>query len=138
MTPARLAVAAGGALLLLAVAFALRRDDRAPLLPVGSPRELTSAPGEEGLRLAQNQPNPFRDVTVIIYHIPQQDRVTLTVYNTLGVPVITLVDDVHERGFHQVEWGGRDRNGNRLPGGVYFYQLTAGGRQELRRMVLLP
>ncbi|MBA2565831.1 MAG: T9SS type A sorting domain-containing protein [Gemmatimonadetes bacterium] len=110
--------------------------DAGPLFPGGALPE--ASPAENGFALEQNQPNPFGQTTAIVYRIPEEDRVTLRVYNTLGAPVITLVDYVQAPGFHEVEWDGRDPNGNRLPGGVYFYQLSAGGRQELRRMVLLP
>ncbi|MFN2431787.1 MAG: FlgD immunoglobulin-like domain containing protein [Gemmatimonadota bacterium] len=111
-------------------------DDAGPFFP-GSPTPPPPA-SERGFRLEQNQPNPFQQTTVIVYSIPDEEPVQLRIYNTLGAPVITLVNGVKPAGFHQVEWDGRDRNGNRLPGGIYFYQLTAGDRQELRRMVLLP
>ncbi len=125
------------AVALLVGAYLLLEDDGGPLLPGGTTTE--PAPQEEdGFTLEQNQPNPFRDVTAIIYQIPVRARVGLVIYNTLGAPVITLVDEEQDPGFHQVQWDGVDRNGNRLPGGVYFYQLTAGERQALRRMVLLP
>lgn len=124
------------ALSLLLAAYLILRDDATPLLPGGTLE--TPAETENGFRLEQNQPNPFRDLTALIYQIPARERVRLEIYNTLGVPVITLVDEIQEPGFHEVEWDGRDANGNRLPGGVYFYQLTAGEKRELRRMVMLP
>ena len=135
--PALRAVAVGVvAAAALALAYALLSDDAGPLLPGRTLPE--PPPPEVGFRLEQNQPNPFQESTVIIYRVPAEEHVRLHVYNTLGAPVVTLVDEVQPVGYHQVEWDGRDRNGNRLPGGVYFYQLSAGGRQELRRMVLLP
>jgi hypothetical protein len=122
---------------LLIVGYLLLQDDGGPLLPGGTAPEAAPA-AEEGFTLEQNQPNPFRDVTAIIYEIPVRSHVTLTIYNTLGAPVITLVDEDQDPGFHQTQWDGTDGHGNRMPGGVYFYQLTAGDRQALRRMVLLP
>lgn len=116
--------------------YLLLSDDEGPLLPGGAATE--SPTQEEGFGLEQNQPNPFQDVTAIIYQLPRRERATITIYNTLGAPVLTLVDEEQDAGFHQVQWNGKDRNGNRLTGGVYFYQLTAGDRQALRRMVLLP
>jgi hypothetical protein len=136
MPKLRIALIGIAILVAASILYIALQDDAASLLP-GEP--LVDVPGsEEGFLLEQNQPNPFQDVTVIIYHIPVRERVILQVYNTLGAPVVTLVDEVQPPGFHEVEWDGRDRNGNRLPGGVYFYQLRAGERRELRRMVLLP
>jgi hypothetical protein len=134
--PLRVAAIAAVGAGVLAGGWLLLQDDGGSFLPGGAP---PAAPADDvGLILEQNQPNPFQDVTAIIYQIPEPARVRLQVYNTLGAPVITLVDELEQAGFHQVQWDGRDRNGNRLPGGVYFYQLTADGRQALRRMVLLP
>lgn len=124
-----LAAVVAGALLLLS-------EDAGPFIPGGAAP--VTPPGESGFVLEQNQPNPFRESTAITYSVPQEERVELRIYNALGAPVVTLVESVRPAGFHQVVWDGRDRNGNRLPGGIYFYQLTAGERQELRRMVLLP
>jgi FlgD Ig-like domain len=125
------------AAVLLVGGYLLLQDDGGPLLPGGTTTEPAPQEGD-GFSLEQNQPNPFRDVTAIIFQIPVRAPVKLVIYNTLGAPVITLVDEEQDPGFHQVQWDGVDRNGNRLPGGVYFYQLTAGERQALRRMVLLP
>lgn len=132
----RIAAVALAATLLLIAGYVLVQDDGGPLLPGGVPPDVPAP--ESGFTLEQNQPNPFQDVTAFIYQIPDEAHVTLQVYNTLGAPVVTLADTLQPAGFHQVEWDGRDRNGNRLPGGVYFYELTSGGRRELRRLVLLP
>ncbi len=136
MKRVRAAVAVALAVLLSIAGYVLIQDAGGPLLPGRTTPDIP--PPGNGFTLEQNQPNPFQDVTAFIYQIPDEAQVTLQVYNTLGAPVVTLVDEVKPAGFHQVEWDGRDRNGNRLPGGVYFYQLTAAGRQELRRLVLLP
>jgi hypothetical protein len=129
--PALVLLALGAAALYVAV-----NDEGGPLLPGDTVAEPDVA--EDGFRLEQNQPNPFGETTVIGYRLPAEERVTLQVYNTLGAPVATLVDGVRGEGLHRVTWDGRDRNGNRLPAGVYFYQLGAGDRQALRRLVLLP
>lgn len=120
----------------LVVGVVVFLDDADPFFPGGTVP--VAPPRESGFRLEQNQPNPFRESTAIAYSIPEAANVQLRIYNTLGAPVVTLVDEERQEGFHQVEWDGRDHRGNRLPGGIYFYQLTAGDRQELRRMVLLP
>ncbi|MBU1700998.1 MAG: hypothetical protein KJ831_12710, partial [Candidatus Eisenbacteria bacterium] len=37
-----------------------------------------------------------------------------------------------------VDWNGLNDAGRKVPGGVYFYNLTAPGIKESRRMILLP
>ena len=91
----------------------------------------TSAPPTSVL-LSQNYPNPFNPVTTIRYALPQRSHVTLTVFNTLGQQVATLVDGTEEAGYHTVRF-----DGSTLASGVYFYQLRAGEYVECRRLMLL-
>ncbi len=88
-----------------------------------------SVPSQFTLR--QNYPNPFNPVTTIIYTVPEQLHVSLSVYNILGARVETLVDDVRRAGSYRAVFDASD-----LPSGVYFYRLQAGGSTETKRMVL--
>lgn len=82
--------------------------------------------------LAQNYPNPFNPSTNIRYGLPERAFVTLTVVNTLGQPVATLVNEEVGPGYHDVRF-----NAEGLAAGVYFYRLTAGSFVETRKLLLL-
>jgi hypothetical protein len=82
--------------------------------------------------LDQNYPNPFNPSTVIRYGLPQRSQITLTVYNTLGQQVATLVNGDQEAGFHEMEFDARE-----LSSGVYFCRLTAGSWVQTRKLVLV-
>jgi photosystem II stability/assembly factor-like uncharacterized protein len=82
--------------------------------------------------LAQNYPNPFNPSTTIRYALPARSHVTLTVFNTLGQSVATLVNEDQDGGYHTAEF-----NGSGLASGVYFYRLQAGEFGKSRRLVLL-
>ena len=89
--------------------------------------------GPTGYRLSQNYPNPFNPTTQISFTIQQQSLTTLTVYNSRGQVVETLLDNQSMApGTHQVSF-----NGAGLPTGVYFYGLTAGTFSDMRKMVLM-
>ncbi|HUN64793.1 MAG TPA: T9SS type A sorting domain-containing protein [Bacteroidota bacterium] len=83
-------------------------------------------------RLHQNFPNPFNPVTMIQYDLPRDSRVTLTVYNILGQSVAVLVDQKQIAGYYSVQFGGPG-----FSSGVYFYRLTAGTYQSVKKMMLV-
>ena len=87
--------------------------------------------------LKQNYPNPFNPSTIITYQIPQSELVTLEIYNALGEKVRTLVNQVQETGYYQIEWDGKNNFGNQLSSGIYLYRITAGNYVKVMKMVLL-
>jgi len=82
--------------------------------------------------LSQNYPNPFNPTTTITYKIPNENFVTLKIYNSLGEEITTLVNEVKQAGNYTVEF-----NGSSLPSGVYFYRLIAGNFVASKKMILM-
>ena len=87
--------------------------------------------------LDPNFPNPFNASTQIAYHLATPGPVRLTIYNTLGQPVRTLVDQFQAAGFYQVRWNARDQRGTALAAGVYLVRLHYPGGAQTRRLLLL-
>lgn len=87
--------------------------------------------------LRPNQPNPFNPSTTIVFELPRQAGVLLTVHDLAGRRLCTLVDGTREAGRHEVVWDGRSASGSVLPSGTYIYQLQAGGERLTRKMSLL-
>jgi hypothetical protein len=91
---------------------------------------------EEGIpvkfSLTQNFPNPFNPQTVISYSLDKTADVRLEVFDLLGRKVQTLVNGEMDAGNHDFVWKGTEQGA-----GVYFYRLSADGRSETRKMVLL-
>jgi subtilisin-like proprotein convertase family protein len=99
--------------------------------------ETATAVQEEGqtpssISLAQNYPNPFNPSTRIIFSLTARSDVRLAVYDVLGREVRTLLRETRPAGTHEVLF---DAAG--LAGGVYYYTLRAGGRMEMKKMLLL-
>ncbi len=82
--------------------------------------------------LYQNYPNPFNPVTKIRWQQPAGCRITLKLYDILGNEVAILVNEYRPAGSYEMDF----RDGN-LPSGVYFYQLTAGGFVQTKKMILI-
>ncbi len=82
--------------------------------------------------LAQNYPNPFNPSTIINFSVPDDQFVSLKVYNSIGAEIGTLLNREVPKGNHKVEF---DASG--LASGMYFYTLNAGKFNETRKMILL-
>ena len=67
-------------------------------------------------------PNPFNPETRIRYDLMSASDVELTVFNTLGVAVRTLVNRRQTKGEHNVVF-----NASGLPSGIYYYRLDVNG-----------
>ncbi len=87
--------------------------------------------------LDQNYPNPFNPTTQIAFSIPQSMHVTIAIFNILGQNIATLVDGNMSAGSHIVTWNARNRNGEMLPTGVYFYRLSTPSFTAVKKMLLL-
>ena len=99
--------------------------------------ELQSTPMEFALH--QNFPNPFNPDTTIKYQLAESADVTLQIYNVLGQVVRTLVAaESQVPGRYQIRWNGMDDRGVPVSSGVYFYHLSAEGKfQDVRKLMLL-
>ncbi len=87
-------------------------------------------PGE--FSLLQNYPNPFNPVTEITFSIPEQNNVSLIVYNSIGEQSEVLLNENVEAGSHKVIW-----DASRQPSGIYFYTLRSDKISISRKMVLI-
>lgn len=97
----------------------------------------------EELALLQNFPNPFQassQSTTIEFAVPEAEggSLALEVYDMLGRQVRTLVREESFLGTGAVSWDGRDDRGRVVPAGVYIIRLSATGRQETIRVLVLP
>lgn len=82
--------------------------------------------------LAQNFPNPFNPGTKIIFALPIESSVRLTVYDIIGREVAVLVNEMKLAGYYSVSW-----DASAMPSGIYFYRLRAGQFTETKRMILM-
>ena len=87
--------------------------------------------------LAPNVPNPFNSATQIAYHLSSPGPVRLVIYNVLGQPVRTLVDQFQTAGSYQVQWDARDQRGVSLSSGVYITRLSYPGGEQTQRLLYL-
>lgn len=82
--------------------------------------------------LAQNFPNPFNPSTRIRFDMPNSGHAKLFVTDAIGRQVVVLADDDLLTGTYEYSF-----NAGNLSSGVYFYTLSAGGKIETKRMMLV-
>jgi hypothetical protein len=85
----------------------------------------------------QNYPNPFNPSTQISYALPKAQYVEIVVYNLSGQVVKFLLSEHQNAGNYTVTWDGTSNSGNRLSSGIYYYRISAGEHQEIRKMTLI-
>ena len=82
--------------------------------------------------LEQNYPNPFNPETTISFSLESKNWTTLTIHNTMGQVVATVINKNLDAGFHSVTF-----NASELPSGLYFYRVVAGDFNATKKMMLL-
>jgi hypothetical protein len=69
-------------------------------------------------------PNPVRDRVTFSIRLEDPAKVKLTVFNSMGQIVATILDEALDKGDHLVTW-----NGESLSPGIYFYRLSTANCQ---------
>ncbi len=91
--------------------------------------------------LLTNYPNPFNPETWIPYQLAKPTNVTLTIYAVDGRVIRTLALGHQPAGMYHsknraVYWDGRNKVGEPVASGLYFYTLTAGEFTATRKMLI--
>ncbi len=87
--------------------------------------------------LSDNYPNPFNAGTNLIFGVPAYQRVRIQVFDARGRLVATLADDYRDKGYHPVQWNGKDAAGRAAASGVYFARMESGGATLTNTMTLI-
>ncbi len=82
--------------------------------------------------LKQNYPNPFNSKTIITYSIPEEDYVTLKLFDILGHDLLTIVNEYKKPGTYLVELDSKD-----LSSVSYFLKLESTRKFDLKKIMIL-
>jgi len=94
-------------------------------------------PNQSILILEQNYPNPFNTNTQIEYTLPEENRVSIVIYNIIGEKVRVLVNQKQKSGHYIVTWDGCNEVGKKMTAGIYFYRLQVGTPFEVKKLLIL-
>ena len=83
-------------------------------------------------------PNPFNPTTTIRYEIPQDEIVTIKIFDILGQEVATIVNEFQKADRYEIEFNSLTASGRRgLASGVYIYMMKVNDFIESRKMMML-
>jgi len=123
--------------------YRLRQIDTDGAFEMSEARQVMIAAPERFV-LSQNYPNPFSVSnatmgTLIQYELSELAEVDvhLRIFNLLGQEVRRLSQGRQSAGYLKISWDGRNEKGEPVPGGIYFYQLTAGAQRQARKLVVV-
>ena len=84
--------------------------------------DITQKPAQ--FKLYQNYPNPFNPSTQIRYYIPTSSKVIIEIFNVLGQQIFSMENSHSQPGEYSVTWNGKDKDGNEVGSGMYFYRIA--------------
>ena len=89
------------------------------------------------LLLKDNYPNPFNPTTQISYTLPEDELVTITIYDMSGRLVRTLINSPQTAGQKSIRWNATNDRNEPVSAGLYLYTIQAGKFRQTKKMVLL-
>lgn len=81
-------------------------------------------------------PDPFNPTTNIYFTLPEDQIVSIKIYNILGELVKELVNRQYTRGAYTIKWNGEDEFGSNVNSGVYIVNLQAGHNVLTKKIIL--
>ncbi len=92
--------------------------------------------------LASNYPNPFgsgsashSEFTTIAFTLPQKftgEKVSVKIYDLMGKEVAVLLNKNLSAGNYLTRWNGKNKFGETVASGVYFYRITCWGKSTAK------
>lgn len=77
-------------------------------------------------KITQVSPNPITNNALISFSLEKSSDVKMEVVDMLGNKVAEIVNAYYNAGTFQIEWNGRNLNGQVLPSAAYQIRMTAG------------
>ena len=97
----------------------------------------SDAPIADKFELHGNFPNPFNPVTKIRFSTERESLVKVTIFSILGEEINIVENSQLNAGTYNITWYGKDSKGDKVPSGLYFYEVKSDNRIQKGKMLLL-
>jgi hypothetical protein len=117
--------------------------DGNPISTIYSDKEFRSwAVAPERSELLQNYPNPFNPETWIPFQLKEGGNVKINIYSLSGELVRELnlgykLAGVYINSGRAAYWDGKDKFGQSVANGIYFYSISAGNFTAVKKLAIL-
>jgi hypothetical protein len=75
-----------------------------------------------------NYPNPFNPTTTISFSVPEENLVSISIFNAKGQKIKSLIQNDLMKGQQSIVWNGDNEFGKPVSSGVYYIKLTNNGK----------
>jgi hypothetical protein len=82
--------------------------------------------------LYQNEPNPWKDLTVIGFDLPDEGLAKLSIFDVSG-KLIRVVENEYKAGYNSIALSAREFEGS----GLFYYKLEIGGYVATKKMMMV-
>lgn len=88
------------------------------------------------LKLLPSYPNPFNSSTSINFELPENDKISLVVYDCLGREKEKLInDEYYTKGIHSLKWTVKNNSG--YSSGIYLLRLITNKNSVINKLIYL-
>ncbi len=85
----------------------------------------------DGDKMIKSYPNPFTGSTKIQFFVSNYSDVNITVYNSMGQAIETLIDKTLEANVYEFTWTPED-----LPAGMYMLKMQSGDQITTHKLII--
>jgi hypothetical protein len=96
---------------------------------------VSPTPSTMKLQMSAPSPNPSSAISRLDFTLENPSNADLSIFDTAGRRVVTLLHGDLPAGPHSVTWGGRDAGGQTVSAGVYFARLFTREGAVSRRII---
>jgi agmatine/peptidylarginine deiminase/subtilisin-like proprotein convertase family protein len=97
---------------------------------------LSSIENHDNEMVLQSYPNPFDNLTTIIFTLLKPARVAMEVHDLSGQIIKTLVNSYLFEGQQNITWDGKNNKGQHIPEGLYILELKTGEKTIFTKIVI--
>ena len=83
------------------------------------------------------RPNPLNPATELLFTTSREGMVRVTIYDSRGRLVKSLMEEFRAAGEHRLAWDGSNARSQKVASGVYFFRIQAPEGQIIQRVAVV-